>query len=314
MPTFDLSVSLFHDAVTGDHFHTRAAGEKNQTRRRRRSHHGIPRPTKRIVARWQHELVARGPLWEDIRVHAEAAHIVAVSIPIAFFQQHPESASHVTVAAPSFCDLLNLFASEPHTEFIEQSAAFETHNKYASPLVQDGTYTRPGVVHQHGLTGRGQVVTVADTGVAHGSCFFKDPAVPTPIDTVNFAHRKIVSYVSTRGKTYDMPSGHGTHTAASIAGQVLPSSIEYASAAESDTLRHLSEFNGVAYEAKLAVFDVNDGLSAGKIKPPKDIYGQYFQLAYETMNARISSNSWGSKNGTYIGTNTTDSRQRMHTK
>ena len=57
---------------------------------------------------------------------------------------------------------------------------------------------------------------------------------------------------------------------------------------------------GVAPDAKLAIFDVNDGLTSGKIKPPKDIYAKYFQLAFETMGARISSNSWGSKNGSYI--------------
>jgi hypothetical protein len=36
-----------------------------------------------------------------------------------------------------------------------------------------------------------------------------------------------------------------------------------------DTLRLLQQYSGVAYEAKLAVFDVNDGLTAGKIRPPK---------------------------------------------
>jgi hypothetical protein len=300
-PTFDLTVSLFHAATTGSHFSAHSTDPQVlETRRLNSLHQVIPRPTKRIVEQWRHELAVRGEPWSDITVHAESAHIIAVSIPIKFFDQHPPH--HVLHAdVPRFCDLLNMFAAYPHTEYIEQCAAFETHNRYASPLVQTGTYTRPGLMHQHGLTGRGQIITVADTGVAHGNCFFVDPAVPTPIDSVNFAHRKIVSYVNTRGKSYDLPDGHGTHTACSIAGHILPSAIDAASETDAVTLKRLAQYNGVAYEAKLAVFDVNDGLTSGKIKPPKDIYSKYYQLAYASMGARISSNSWGAKNGSYIG-------------
>jgi hypothetical protein len=41
------------------------------------------------------------------------------------------------------------------------------------------------------------------------------------------------------------------------------------------------------------------GNTIGKIKPPHDIYANYYQKAYN-MGARIGSNSWGSKNGSYI--------------
>jgi len=110
---------------------------------------------------------------------------------------------------------------------------------------------------------------VADTGVAHGHCFFSDSSVAAPVDAVDFRHRKIVSYVSARGKKYDLPSGHGSHTAASIAGQVDPAQIERARARGDEraaiTLERLAQYNGAAPRARLAVFDVNDGLTPGKV-------------------------------------------------
>jgi hypothetical protein len=100
------------------------------------------------------------------------------------------------------------------------------------------------------------------------------------------------------------PDGHGSHTAASIAGRIDPARIARALAkgdlAQAELLKHLSDYDGVAYEARLAVFDVNDGLTPGKIRPPRDIYAKYYQLAFDTMGARISSNSWGARNGSYI--------------
>ena len=109
-------------------------------------------------------------------------------------------------------------------------------------------------------------------------------------DRVDPFHRKIVIYVSTRGKTYDHPSGHGTHTACSIAGSVEIDNRTDGFGQDHD-LHDMARYNGIAPHARLAVFDFNDGQTQGKIKPPKDIYGQYFRRAYHEAGARISSNS-----------------------
>lgn len=206
----ELTVELFRSAITGAyrHAHEERNFAREQTERMASLHSLVPRTTRRLVGKWSDELKRRGVPWSDVRLDAEAAHIVLVVVPVAFFQQSPNTASSAGAAAhsASFCDLLSLFASHPLTEYIEQAASFSTHNKHATPLVQSGTYTpRPSILHQHGLTGRGQVVTVADTGVAHGHCFFADDRVPTPVDRVDFSHRKLVAYINTRGKDYDLP-------------------------------------------------------------------------------------------------------------
>jgi len=41
-------------------------------------------------------------------------------------------------------------------------------------------------------------------------------------------------------------------------------------------------------------------LTPGKTRPPRDIYAKYYQLAFDAMGARISSNSWDARNGSYI--------------
>lgn len=38
---------------------------------------------------------------------------------------------------------------------------------------------------------RSQIVAVADTGLDMNNCFFNDPGVSPPYDTVNLAHRKV---------------------------------------------------------------------------------------------------------------------------
>ena len=324
-PTFDLGISLFQ---------ARATDGSSSSSSSSSSASSATSVTETLLHHWHNALRRLGRPFASVRLSLESPNMIEAQIPVREFfldeyqkngqekrlheegdhaeqtpngsSSSPSSASHdansFAIHADRFCTLLTLLAEPSQVEYISQQAPFLTHNRHASPLIQQGTYHRPGLLYQNGLTGKGQVITVADTGVAHGSCWFHDPTVPTPIDRVDMSHRKIVAYMNTRGKSYDLPSGHGSHTAASIAGHVdLTSSYaEPRSADETETLRRLAEYNGVAYQAKLAVFDVNDGLTTGKIKPPKDIYGRYYELAYNTMGARISSNSWGSRNGSYI--------------
>ena len=51
---------------------------------------------------------------------------------------------------------------------------------------------------------------MGDTGIDTNSCFFHDPLVTIPYDTVNMNHRKIVQY-RTLGDSVDVVGGHGSH-------------------------------------------------------------------------------------------------------
>jgi hypothetical protein len=148
----------------------------------------------------------------------------------------------------------------------------------------------------HLLKGAGQIVGISDTGADVNSCFFYDPNFPNgPAykdylanqgDNVikysqpsDHSHRKIVQYVkfSTKdggGKDIHV-HGHGSHTAGSVAGAVYQGD---------------SSYNGMAPEAKLAVFDMGPSLS--KLPDPLDI--NMLPWSYGA-GARIHTNSWTSK-------------------
>ena len=160
---------------------------------------------------------------------------VGVALPLA--SETPPSS-----LVRSILPTLQWLAAQPEVEWIEAAAAFETMNKHAASTIQVTTHAhhrhcaqqratsrsthRCGrVVWQSGsvasmshplwernVTGAGQVVSIGDTGVAWASCFFNDPAVPVPIDTVDHSHRKVVTYRAVHNKTYDLRNGHGTHT------------------------------------------------------------------------------------------------------
>jgi subtilisin family serine protease len=198
-------------------------------------------------------------------------------------------------------------ANRPETEYIYPESDFEVSNYHAHSLIQSGLFSTLSVPNHNelvlpstplwdmGIRGNGQIVTTGDTGLAYNHCLFKDPQHPAPIDEISYDHRKLVMYINTRNKSYDNVAGHGTHTAASIAGSILPELITN----ETSLYKPLSLYNGVAPAAKLVIFDFNDGKTKTKIKTPKDIYSKYYQIAYDA-GARISSNAWGARNGSQL--------------
>eukprot|EP01041_Mallomonas_annulata_P008188 gene8188-16835_t len=130
-----------------------------------------------------------------------------------------------------------------------------------------------------GLTGKGQVCGLADTGVDDMSCFFVDNSNHYNTDrtdrtgVVQALRRKVVQYVASADRT-DYQGGHGTHVAGSIAGN---SHSDY------------HNIDGIASEAKLAVFDI--GLH-DKLNVPS-LMDEVFPAAYRA-GARVHSDSWGS--------------------
>jgi subtilisin family serine protease len=131
----------------------------------------------------------------------------------------------------------------------------------------------------HGLTGEGQIIGHADTGLDVGAL----PGIHP-----DFAGRIVAAFGLGRGSLWTDPNGHGTHTAGSILGSGTMST---------------GLFRGVAWEAKLVHQSLLDN-SGGLGGLPGDLNVLYLQ-AY-TNGARIHSDSWGaSVNGSY----TTSSRQ-----
>ena len=61
---------------------------------------------------------------------------------------------------------------------------------------------------------------MGDTGIDTNSCFFHDPLVTIPYDTVNMNHRKIVQY-RTLGDSVDVVGGHGSHVVCWDDGDVV---------------------------------------------------------------------------------------------
>lgn len=187
-------------------------------------------------------------------------------------------------------------ATHPRVHYIERHYPAIPQNMWAKGISQfdiSSPSTDKDKFNIGTLTGKDQIIAMIDTGIDHASCFFYDPALPkgpvitpydrtvTPTATVG-THRKIASYVKYGGDEVDTV-GHGTHIAGSIAGQAL---------AEGGTM---NLHNGMAPDAKLAIFDAESG---GKFTIPRPLDQYLFPYA-TAVGAYIHNNAWGNTNPAY---------------
>eukprot|EP01060_Flectonema_neradi_P005773 TRINITY_DN13864_c0_g2_i1.p1 TRINITY_DN13864_c0_g2~~TRINITY_DN13864_c0_g2_i1.p1 ORF type:complete len:2083 (+),score=400.10 TRINITY_DN13864_c0_g2_i1:96-6251(+) len=174
-------------------------------------------------------------------------------------------------------------------EGVEHPAFQHVHNKFSRGLMQSGDWRSEPFSE---LTGEGHVVLVADTGIDHDHCFFRDDQVRTPIDVVNERHRKIVAYYSIGhgdGSHSDLDrsgDGHGTHVAGSVAGS-LPAGVE----------NDKSAYQGLVRDAKLVFVDIAVSEGDG-VQPPYDLTAGIFRRGKQS-GVHIHTNSWGSYGGSY---------------
>ena len=108
---------------------------------------------------------------------------------------------------------------------------------------------------------------VADTGLDMQSCYFIDPSAPVPYNTVSKKHRKVVTYITYQDMVDDSTNGHGTHVSGSLLGKCY-----------NKDWADYKAFNGIAYNSKVAFFDI--GLAGSyALNPPSNLesglFGKY---------------------------------------
>lgn len=226
-----------------------------------------------VAQKWTDEVAQMpGSYLSQLQIRAGSPQNIYVSFPPSF-------------PLAALCTTAMWFARKPEVFAVEKAVDMKVTNFYAQGLTQargddEGEPVRLGM-WERGLRGQNQVVAVADTGVDHDHCFFRDVLAG---DQFGVRHRKIIGYESTvQGDGRDRRGGHGTHVAGTIAGNALPGSPP-----------ELAKHNGIAPDAKLFIQDAAD--VTGRMLVPDDLKGDLFTRAY-LQNAFIHSNSWGCAGG-----------------
>jgi subtilisin-like proprotein convertase family protein len=180
--------------------------------------------------------------------------------------------------------------------FIRQRAFKRTSNNVAEQIM--GTRATLGSTDL-GLSGKGEVIAVCDTGIdtADTQTIHKDFASRIKAIISYPITRDFASYVNNPGGddgAADFDSGHGTHVAGSVLGN---------GSASSEISGNTAPIRGLAYKAKL-VFQAIEQEMKWKNPAFYQDYGRYllsgipldltslFADAYQ-QKARIHSNSWG---------------------
>jgi subtilisin family serine protease len=141
-------------------------------------------------------------------------------------------------------------------------------------------------IWKHGITGSGEIVAVADTGLDWNSnCFFFDPDHEPKLNRISEQHRKIYGYYFEPGEGdfEDDVYGHGTHVCGALAGS-LPNN-------ELEEHNPIGKYSGVAKDARIFFQDIQV-TDTNYLSIPTNIYDKIFGQAYE-HGIRIHSNSWG---------------------
>ncbi|NCC26151.1 MAG: hypothetical protein EOM25_13305, partial [Deltaproteobacteria bacterium] len=189
-----------------------------------------------------------------------------------------KTALQVTPPEEGSANLIESLSGTQAVRWIEPAPRWKLHNNKSSDVMN-----LRAARDSHGLTGKGQIVAVCDTGLDRGST---DPAHLHPDFTDGQDNSRVVAIYDWSGLGAFDFDGHGTHVAGSVLGNGLQSGSTPAASQYPPT-----SFAGSAPEASL-VFQATADDSGNLIGIPGNLY-VLFDQAYG-VGARIHTNSWGS--------------------
>lgn len=174
---------------------------------------------------------------------------------------------------------LEELACLPGVIYIEPVQTVQLLNDRAGDLIGAAPLQITGFIKSPaGLTGAGQFIGLADSGLDRGSLDEIHPDLKSAKGQIP----KVVMLKSWAGaQLANDPDGHGTHMAASIAGT---------GAASQGKLRGIAPGASIYFQGLLD--------AEGRLDPPPDLTS-LFQPAYEA-GVRIHVNGWGGKTGGYL--------------
>lgn len=164
-------------------------------------------------------------------------------------------------------------------------------NDRAADITGSSPLLAPGFLNPTGLTGKGQIVGIADSGLDKGSISDIHPDLQSEPGTMP----RVAMLKSYSGRTVpDDPNGHGTHMAATIAGSGRASDGKY---------------RGIAPGASLYFQALLD--EQGQLRTPA-MLNDLFSPAY-AAGVRVHVNGWGSSGNSYTGSSSQiDSFVNLH--
>ncbi len=194
---------------------------------------------------------------------------------------------------------LERLVSHPDVLMVERLWPLEFKNDNSSWLIQSGKEEEGRTLWQNGLTGWGQVVGVADSGLDADACQFRHgperDAVTLAIDepqppgfVIDRPENKVITYyVVGSADAYDDATGgfHGTHTTGDVAGD------DYAHLATATAAGH-DEQDGMAPGAQIVFQDI--GAENGTLIGLMGVSMYDLLLQAHDTGARVHNNSYGS--------------------
>lgn len=241
-------------------------------------------------------------LTPDIDERDGRADVTAISPQLSITSQgrHPGALIfQVTLPHQDLGPLLPRLAALPDLLWIERHRAASFQNGDMLGILQTGQQSSIRLFDE-GLTGSGELIAQADSGLDVDHCFFTDaaeavslelidPDAPPAAPAANAAHRKVLAYQYHAATDTVDGVGHGTHVAGTAAGD------NFANLA-SGSDPGLDLHDGMAPAARL-VFQDLDGPGGAEVDAPANLYG-YVEAAYN-LGARLHTNSWGTDGNTY---------------
>src|ERR1051325_11863194 len=206
--------------------------------------------------------------------------------------------AEILVPAGKEDDVVRAAAAIEGVQWIEPNDEAHFLNNNSSRAIQGNTATDAGrTIFAHNITGTGQIIAVADSGLDDDMCFFRSfnghegvteaASAPTEVIGPLTPQNTVIGYwVQEGAQAYDASGAdfHGTHTSGTVAGDNFahPSSATDAGVDPGD---------GMAPNAQILFQDIgkNDGngtLTGG------DPYAMFLQAL--RGGARVHSNSYGS--------------------